>query len=777
MGATPDKFAARNVTYHFGLFVLDPATGTLTRNGVRVKLQDQPFQLLVLLLEQSGQIVSREEIQRRLWPGNTFVEFDKSLGVAVLKVREALRDEASNPRFVETIPRKGYRFIGPVQTGGPLAPRAAAADQLQLAHLHAGRSDWLRRMSIAAAAVVVVALAAAGWFWREQTRGRIPERAPIVVGEFRNTTGEPVFDGSLRRAVVIQLNQSPYLHVLPDEKLSEILQDLGRSPDDELTPALAREVCQRAHASAVVDGSIQAGGGAYLLAMEANRCSDGSSLAQETLTVANQQQVLPRLGSMLEDLRRRFGESRQSLLKYDVPVEQATTSSLEALKAYQLGLELRAHSKNLEARPAFKTAIALDPDFAIAYAQLGSSYSNLGNTVEAKKYFQRAFELRARATEPERLYITGRYFDIVTGETEKGSETYKLWTELYPGDWRPYNAVANDAYQLGRYETVVDAARQAVRLGPNQNFGYVNLINGLIALNRLEEANKLCQQLITQGHDDSFIHIDLFTIASLQHDELALSRELEWAREHPNNADMLYARAETAAAEGKVKESTKLFEQVAGLDAATGDLESAANALAITAEINSEMGWSAVAERKSGEALKLGKNELVLGLGSLVAIRAHHMRRAKELLDQLDHDYPIATLNLGVYSPMVRTMMAVSRGSTAEDVTNLMQAALPYEFGFAADMLPIYVRAVCYLETRSPEEASREFQKVLDHHSVDAVTTLYPLSQLGLARAYAAMGRNADSRKAYQQVFTLWKDADKDLPILLTAQRELRTLK
>jgi len=621
------------------------------------------------------------------------------------------------------------------------------------------------------------ALIVAGWFWRNQMRPRIPERALVVVGDFANTTGDPVFDGALRRAALIQLAQSPYLNILSDQKLGEILQDLGRTPDDKLTPALALEVCQRGKASALIVGSIQPTGGAFLLALEATRCADGRSLGHETLTVANQKAVLPRLGSMIEDLRRSLGESRASLQQFDVPVEQATTSSLEALKAYQLGLELRAHSKNVEARPAFKTAIALDPSFAVAYAQLGSSYSNVGEGQEGKRYFQKAFELRAHATEPERLYIVGRYFDMITNEREKGSETYKLWTELYPDEWRAYNALANNANLLGQYATAVHASKRVVSLVPNHNFGYINLLSALIALNRLDEAKSICDQLIGTGHDDTYIHLSLFSIAILRHDEQALSRESEWAQRHPDDIWMRNAQAEADAAIGKVKESTALLEEVAKRTAASGDSEAAANALAVSAEINSEMGRTAVARSVFDEALKLGKNQIVLGLGALIAGRAGNEKRTHDLLDELDHDVPLSTFNMGLYSPMARTTLAAAHGSSASEISGLMEPALPYELGQVADLLPIYVRANSYLQVRSGKEAEREFQKVLDHHGVDAATTLYPLSHLGLARACALQGKKADSRRAYETFFSLWKDADRDLPVLANARREYQELK
>lgn len=760
--------------YRFGPFELDPSEGSLSRSGSRVKLQKLPYRLLVMLVERSGEVVTREELRQHLWPENTFVEFDNSLGVAIRKVRDSLGDDADVPRYVETIQGRGYRFIAPVRTDGRpiLTPAVETQEPVPTQKIEVPRHSSMVWIAVGVSGALLLTF----WFWRSRTPAPIPERASVVVGDFANSTGDALFDGSLRRAVVIQLAQSPYLNVLPDRKLEDILQDLGRSPDDKLIPALALEVCQRGKASAEIAGSIQTTGGAYLLALEARRCADGGSLAHETVTVANQKSVLPRLGSMIDNLRQSLGESRASLQKFDVPVEQATTSSLEALKAYQLGLELRAHSKNLEARPAFKTAIALDPGFAIAYAQLGSSYSNQGETQEGKKYFRKAFELRAHATEPERLYIVGRYFDIVTSELEKGSETYKLWTELYPDQWLAYNALANDANLLGRYDEVVNASRQTVRLEPNHNFGYINLIPALIALNRLDEAKSICEQLIARGRDDTFIHLNLFAIATLKYDEQALRREYEWAQRHPENTDILYAQAEGAAAEGKVNQSTKLFEEVARLSVAKGDSESAANTLAIAAEINSEMGRNFIAEKTFDQAIGLGKNQIVLGLGALIASRRGDKKRSCELLDELDHEYPLSTFNIGLYSPMARTTLALAHGSSAAEITSLMEPALPYEVGEVADLLPIYVRANSYLEIHSEKQAEREFQKILDHHAVDAVTTLYPLSQLGLARCYALEGKNAESRRAYEALFALWKDADGDLPILVKARREYQDL-
>jgi DNA-binding winged helix-turn-helix (wHTH) protein/tetratricopeptide (TPR) repeat protein len=752
---------APETSYSFGLYVLDPGGGTLTRDSVRVRVQEQPFQLLLLLVERAGQIVSREEIRNRLWPQNTFVEFDRSLGVAVLKVREALGDDASNPRFIETIPRRGYRFIAPVQIESPVQANPP-------------RPSMLNKKRLVWTAVIgsLLAISAMAGAWIIRLRSHIPEHAAIVIGDFANQTGDAVFDGSLRRAVMIHLAQSPFVTIVPEQKLGMALQNIGRSPEEALTPALALQVCQRLKSAALVTGLIRGSTQHYQVSLEAQNCVDGSSLAHESFAVDGKPEVLPRLSAAVNDLRKRLGESRQSLKNFDVSIEQATTSSLEALRAYQLGLDLRSHFKNVEARDVLKTAITLDPDFAIAYAQLGSTYSNLGEPSYAKQYFEKAFALRARATEPERLYITGRYFDIVTGEREKGSENSKLWLEIYPNDWKAYNALANNAVLLGRYQTAVDNAHKAMELGPGQDFGVSNLLMGLMGLNRMDEAKDLCEKLLSTGHDDSFIHLDLFGIAYFENDQPALERQSDWAKKHPNDVGMLFAEGSAAASEGRLETATKQFDQVAELDIANGDSEAAAIALAVSAESNSEMGRTSIARKESERALKLGRNEMVYGLTGLVASRGNEIQRAQLLLNQMDHEHPLATFNLGIYSPILRTMVAVSRGTSPAEVTHLMEPALPYEFGSLADMLPIYVRGTAYLAANSPAQAEAEFQKIIRNRNIDPLTTLHPLSLLGMARCYRMTGKMVESENAYRQLFTLWKNADKSLPLLLKARDE-----
>src|ERR1700733_1659891 len=450
--------------FRFGQFEARADTGELFRQGREVKLQEQPFRLLVALLERQGRVVSRQELKGSLWP-NGLVEFDKSLDVAMAKLRQALGDDSSSPRFIETVPRRGYQFIAPLHLSNATPTDVQAPKPAQ------GGATALTRNWIAAAGLiafaVIAAVAIGMWQWRSRHNAPpLPARALVLIGDFANSTGDPSFDRSLRTAAVIEFAQSPYLTVLSDEKVGAALQALGRPPDDPLEPAIARQVCQQQHAAVAINGSIQRQDTGFLLSIIASRCADGAILAKVGYPSVAKDQVLFTLGRASAELRKEFGESKESLKQYDVMVVAGTTNSLEALKAYQLGLDLRSHTRNIDAIPAFKTAIALDPTFAIAYAQLGSCYSNLQEEVLATELFTKAFELREHATEPERLYISGRYFDAVTAEMEKGAGIAKLWTEIYPNDWRGHNAMAKDANMLGRYPLAAVAAERAIALEP-----------------------------------------------------------------------------------------------------------------------------------------------------------------------------------------------------------------------------------------------------------------------------------------------------------------------
>ena len=775
MGANSLPSTGPPVRYRFGQFELDPSARRLVKQGIEVRVQDQPFQLLVALVERNGEIVTREDLRKRLWAGNTFVDFDKSLGVALTKLRDAIGDSAASPRYIETVARHGYRFIAPVERNGtpaaqPISAIAETADVPNQPPVVAERALPVIRVTLALVLIVAVS---GGLYWYYRLRPKLGQHAAIMVGSFVNLTGDAAFDGSLEQASVVELSQSPFLTILPRKALRDGLQNLGRSPDEALTPSLERQICQRANAAALVTGSIHHSGNTYVLYLEADACSDGGVLATERVTLSRKEDVLPGIDRAAASLRRKFGESGESLQKRSVPVEQATTNSFEALKAYQLGLDLRSRGKNHEAIPVFKSAIALDDKFAMAYAQLGSSYSNQGETEEGAKYFRKAFELRARAIEPERLYIAGRYFDIVTGELEKAMETYRLWADSYPNEWRPRNTLANDALLLGRYKEAIDASEQAMKLNPDQTFNYEILASALLALNRVDEAKNIAKLAITRSRDDGGLHLLLYAIAVLQSDQTALEEERKWSAQFPDDSFIPYGEAEYTAARGQLKKSKALFEKIAQQQITAGVPGYAANLYADEAFMQWQMEQPEEAIKTAQKSLESGKTDINLGMVAAVFALNGDENRAKSAKRNFDHEYPISTYNMSIFSPMITAGDAIHRGRPAQEIKNLMAPAVLYETGGTASLNPIYIRAVGYLKGGSPKDALSEFQKLLDHRGVDPLRPSLPLSIFGIARAYTLLGRTEDARKAYETVLDFWKDADPGLRIVSEARREL----
>ncbi len=772
--------------YRFGLFVADAANGRLVRQGQPVRLQEQPFQVLVALLERPGVVVTRDELRQRLWPENTFVEFDKSLGVALAKVRAALGDDAANPRFVETVPRRGYRFVAPITVerddldSGPnaaaAAPAAVAPPAQPAASIEtepAPPSRRSRRLRIAAALVGLAAVIGVGIVYRAgRVSSAMPASMSLVIAQFANTTGDAAFDGSLRRAASVALRQSPFLNVTPDAAVNEALQDLGRAPGEAVSPGLARDVCRRLHKAGVIEGSVALDDAAYVVVVSASRCGDGVLLARERQTAATKDAVLTALGRALERVRAMLGESRETLTAYDRPLQVATTDSIDALRAFELGMELRSRADNVRAVPVLKTAVALDPQFALAYAQLGSAYSNTGDTTGAAPYFRKAFELRDRATEPERLYITGRYFDIVTGELEKGAETYRLWTRMYPGEWLAFNALANDANLMGRYQVAVDAAARAVELESRQIFGQVNFLTALLALNRFDEAKEVAGRMLERDPDNSSAHTARYAMADFLGDTAARDRELAWSRATADGSGVIYAEAESAAQHGRFAECTRLFQDVVRTSRALHNDAAAANTLSALASYDALAGLDGPARQVVDASLALARTDTSVGIAAIVNGLLGRARDTQAQLEAFDLDRPLSTLNIGVFAPTARMALALDAPGTPDDVTRRMASTAPYELGQEAGLLPVIIRGRAYLAVRAPALAAAEFQKILDHVGVDPVSPLYAFAFVGLARANAALGKREDSRKAYTAFFDLWKAADRDVPILRAALRE-----
>ncbi len=627
-----------------------------------------------------------------------------------------------------------------------------------------------------AGVAAVVALVVAGSFYFRPAQA-LTESDYILLADFVNTTGEPVFDGALKQALAVQLEQSPFLNIVPQQRVRETLRLMARSPDERVTSPVAREICQRQGVRAMLTGSIAGLGSNYVITLNAEDSRTGDSLAREQVEAAGKETVLRALGKAASRLRRKLGESLSSIQRFDAPIEQATTSSLEALKAFSLGMAQRAKGNETESVTFFKRAIELDPNFAMAYGTLGTVYSNLGEPERAIEYYRKAFERRERASEREKFYITAHYYSSVTGETDKVIETYELWKQTYPRDSIPWGNLSATYRSLGRFDKALQEAREAVRLAPEAAIVRFQLGVGYLRLNRFEEAKAIFEKAAAQRGASPFWHAgSLYSIAFVQGDTAAMQRHAEWAADKPGEAGMLRLRGSAAAFGGKMHEFRELYRQSIQLKLRNNRDESAAFSTALRALIEADIGNLAEAREGAAAALDIARGMWVEVVAAQALALAGDIEQAEALADDLAKRFPTHTLLQARGLPIVRSIIEIQRDNPAGAI-KLLEPASPYELGGPGGLTVIYVRGRAYLSAGAGPEAAAEFQKILDHRGVAPVLSFYPLAHLGLARAYALSGDTAKSRRFYQDFFALWKDADPEVPILEEAKSEYAKLK
>ena len=778
--------------YRFGMFEVDPVQGELLRQGVRVKLQEQPFRLLILLLERAGEIVNREELRTRLWPENTFVEFDNSLNVAVRKLRDALRDDADEPRFIETVPRRGYRFLAPVSsTEGVQIPVLPPAPQSATPSLTTGASPGSialgsrqRRRSptwmyFCAVAVLLLLAAAVAWrfYYLRRSRPVITSKDTIVIADFVNTTGEAVFDDSLKQGLDAGLHQSPFLNVVPRRAIEAILQQMGRGPDDRMTAHVAVEVCQRANSKVEVQGSIQNLGNNYLIGLAAIRCDNGDAIVNEQVQAKRKEDVIAALGKAATQLRGRLGESLASIQKNQVPLELATTPSLDALKTYNQALSTWDSKGDSASVPLFLKAIELDPGFATAYGALATVYHNLNESELARENTSKAYELRAHLPESERLSAEARYHLYVTGDLYKAAQIYELRIQ---NDQNLPGSLANlgNIYtRMGRFDRAAENLREVVRLAPTRSAAYVNLARVLLALNQMDQAEPvLTEASHRQLQTDQLLQLNYWR-AFLRHDNSAMQHFLLQTSDVSGAEPLLLStQANTEAYFGRLDRSHEISTLAAGLMVHEGARESAANCFAEAAVREAEAGNSRQARESLSRALNLAHNRDVVTLSALVMARTGDLSRARVVIEQLDKLYPSDTMIQRYWLPTIRAELELQRGSPSKAV-NILDAAAPLELAFpqtlsVPSLYPVYVRGQAYLAAGEGKLAGAEFQKIVDHPGMVLNFLLASLAHLGRARAYARAGDFANAHDAYQQFFSLWKDADAGIPVLIQAKQE-----
>ena len=654
-------------------------------------------------------------------------------------------------------------------TAAPVAPPPARS-KLVARHVGRPRHHLGRYVSLALAIIVAASLAVL-FFVR---RGRaMTERDAILVTDFVNTTADPVFDGTLKKALAVDLEQSPYLNVVPEQKVRQTLRFMGRSPDERITADIGREVCQRNGIKALLTGSIAPLGSAYVITLEAVNAGTGESLARDQVQASSKEQVLDSMQKATTHLRTNLGESLVSVQKYDKPLSEATTSSLEALKALTVGDAKHEVNLELDALPNYLHAVELDPNFAMAYARLGAVYNNLGQEELSEKYRLKAFELRDRASEREKFYIMSHYFGD-SGQIEKGITALEMYKQTYPRDAIPPTNLASIYIQLGQFENALDNARQAVAIDPMSMTAYGNLAGAYAGLNRVEEAKATLNEALQRQGKSGGLHIQLASIAWAQKDEATMDKELQVAEAVPGGDYMVLGfRAGVAAARGQFRLARDLSEKTRQAMARLGLNQGAANVLSQQADMECVVGNRAICANLANEALKQSDSAAVEENAGAALAMAGEEKRALSVADDLNRRRPNDTIAQFVSLPMTKSLIELNHDNAAKAMDLLDTAAV---YARANDGVH-YLRGMTYLKAGQASDAAQEFQKVLDLANFVGPDPVVSAAHLGLGRAYVQQNDLPHARIAYQDFLALWQDADPDVPLLKQAKAEYEKIK
>ncbi|MDN5923730.1 MAG: winged helix-turn-helix domain-containing protein, partial [Xanthomonadales bacterium] len=736
---------------------------------------EKPLAALSILIEKQGQIVTHEAFRQRLWPGNVVVEFDRNLATAINKLRSALRDTASEPQYIETIPRVGYRFIAPVQTVydeaavPPQSPPSAAARR------RASRWLWVGALAVA------VSVLGPGLWWLSANLHRpvlLTWKDSVVVGDFANSTGDRDFDGALRQGLLSQLERSPSISAVSDSRMAQALALMAKPSGTKLTPDVAREICQRTGSAATIDGSITRLGQQFVLQLVALDCQSDDALAHETATADAKEGVLAALGDATARLRAQLGQSLPNLPSREAPPENVTTTSLQALKAYSIGYHnLLVDNESVRASPFFERAIALDQNFAMAYARLGRCYGSEDNTGKAAIYFAKAHALRSHASERERFYIDAYYEYISVGQLEAAAKVFELWAQTYPADPAPLAALGNLYTALGHYERALDARQRALKTDSSSGLNYGNLAQNLVQLGRFEQARHIGR---------------LARARSL--DSMSLRAWLRWGQFIEGKPDdregivgplidrplakewVLLQDAAFAAWGGQLTKARALTQRsIAGYrnskrmeTVATREAQSAVRA-ALAGDVESARRWAQ-------SALADFDSEHVRAGAAITYALVGDVKTAKRMVDAISTAAPNSTVVRGNYLPVVSAAIAL-RADKPKDAINALKPAFPYGVGMLGyPLLPVYLRGQAYLALGDGAKAAAEFNQLRGGPCAQDANFPCALAALELARAHAMQGGIVQARSEYTRFIAQWSHADASAPQLHNARAELDQL-
>jgi len=611
------------------------------------------------------------------------------------------------------------------------------------------------------------------WYFRQTGAVPLTDKDTIVLADFLNTTGDAVFDGTLKLALAVQLGQSPFLSIFGDDRLREALRFMGRPPDERVTRDVGREICLRQGLKALLAGSIAPLGSNYVITLEAINALTGDAIAREQTEAESKEQVLKRLGKAATRLREKMGESLASIQKFDAPIDQATTSSLDALKAYSLGRELALGNKDREGVPFLKRAIELDPNFALAHDKLAGSFSNIGQQELAIDAFQKAFDLRERSSEYEKLRIAADYYAFATFEADKFIEAYELLVRTYPRDFVAWNNLGNRYNSVGQFEKAAEACRESIRLNPNWVIPRSNLALAFVSLNRFDEAKQVIQEAVAQKLESAPMHSHRYSIAFVQGDAAAMKQQIEWAGGRPDEYLAQAWQAEVAAFCGQLRKEREFSRRTVELALRQEQKEAAAQFLAGQAVTAALFGHCDQVGVLVAKAFSILRSRAAVAIAANAFAICGDSGKAQPLMDEYSKQFPKNTFWNAVIAPLYRAQIALHSNNAAQAI-ELLESA--HRFESYGNFGPQYVRGQAYLKLSKGAEAAAEFQKILRHRGWSVRGALYPLAFVGLARGGVLQRDSAKARKAYEHFFALWKNADPDIPILIEAKREYEKL-
>jgi DNA-binding winged helix-turn-helix (wHTH) protein/tetratricopeptide (TPR) repeat protein len=767
--------------YEFGKFRCDPREHLLLCEGKPVSLSPKSFEILIVLLQSNGRLLTKDELIQKVWP-DSFVE-ESNLTVNISALRRALGETTAEQQFIETVPRRGYRFIALV-TERHVDGKSVRSEQAALlrsvspplppffAVLRSNR--WWPFVGLILIAAMVAVLVSS-------RSAKLTDKDTVVLADFANATGDPVFDDALRQGLSSQLEQSPFLHLLSDERTVQTLSLMAQPKDSHLTHDLAREVCQRTASSAVLDGTIAQVGTEYLLTLKAINCANGESLGSSEAQATDKNHVLEALGKVASGIRKQLGESLSSVQKYDAPAESVTTPSLEALKSYSLGYQAMVLKSDYDAAISlFQQALSLDPNFAMAYARMGTSYFNLNETGRATESLRQAYERREHLSERERLYIASHYELVVTGNLEAARKVFELFAETYPRE-APYTNLGIIYSQLGDYDKAIGAFEKAVRIGPATGNRYANLVNGYLQLKRVDQALATVHEAQANKIDSPEIHVNLYWADFLQHDAAGMEREAAGVEKKAGYQDqMLNYESDTALYGGQLGKARILARRAVESAKKDDEKEAAAIYAAQAAVREALVGNADSAKQQAQAVLASSRGKDAEALSAIALAIAGDSRQAERLADDLAQRFAEDTIVQFTYLPTIHAA-GMLRGGARTSVTDSLAAGTPYELGgnlltLNFILYPIYVRGEAYLAAKNGAAAAAEFHKILDHPGAVRTEPIGALAHLQLGRAYLLSGDQEKAKSSYQEFFTLWKDADSDIPVLKQAKAEYAKL-